>query len=118
MKYLFKLGIYINVIGGIWFIMLSILYNETILSPWGEWIPTWPSFLIVGIICILGVIVEFKYIKAGNIIFCIAGLTNVILNFIFILIFVYYIGIPTILVLLGGILALRELLIGRKEENS
>jgi hypothetical protein len=58
MKNLSKFGIYINVIGGIWFIMLSIFYKETILSPWGEWIPTWPSFLIVGIICLIGVVLR------------------------------------------------------------
>jgi hypothetical protein len=109
-KILRKLILSLSLIGGIWFIILVFTYTETILAPWGEWIPTWPSFLIVGVICIIGFVIEFKVIKVGHIILLIAGITNVILNFIFIIMFVYYIGIPTILVLIVGILALKELI--------
>ena len=112
----YKLRLGLSLIGGIWFIGLAIFYQEPILAPWGEDIPAWPSFLIVSVLCFLGVGIEFKSKKIGIITLLIAGVTDGILNFIFVLIFVWYIAIPTILVLIVGILALRELLQERKKE--
>lgn len=112
----YKLRLGLSLIGGIWFIGLSIFYQEPILAPWGVWIPSWPSFLIVGVLCFLGVGIEFKSKKAGRITLFIAGVTDGILNIIFVLIFVWYIAIPTILVIIVCILALRELLKERKKE--
>ena len=113
---LYKLRMGLSLIGGIWFIGLTIEYKEPIIAPWGETIPSWPSFLIVGVLCILGVGIEFKSKIAGRITLLIAGITDGILNIIYVLIFVWYIAIPTILVLIVGILALRELLKERKKE--
>ena len=112
----YKLRLVLSLIGSIWFIGLAIFYQEEILAPWGEWIPSWPSFLIVGVLCILGVGIEFKSKKAGRITLLIGGITNGILNFIYLLIFVWYIAIPFILILIVGILALREFLKERKKE--
>lgn len=112
----YKLRVGLSLIGGIWFLGLTFFYQEEILAPWGEWIPPWPSFLIVSVLCFLGVGIEFKSKKAGRITLLIAGVADGILNFIYVLIFAWYIAIPTILVLIVGILALRELLQERKKE--
>jgi len=112
----YKLRLYLSIIGGIWFIGLTFAFQEEILAPWGEWIPNWPQFLIIGVLCILGVGIELKSKKAGRITLLIAGVANLILNGIYLIIFHYYVAIPTILVLIVGIIALRELLRERKKE--
>ena len=113
----YKLRLYLSLIGGIWFIGLSIFYQESLIAPWGEDILPWLSFLIVSVLCFLGVGIEFKSKKIGRITLLIAGVIDGILNLIFVLIFVWYIAVPTIFVLIVGILALQELLRERNKET-
>jgi hypothetical protein len=123
-----RLGFSLSMFGGIWFmIIFFFLYiqGETMFPYWDPplWFGALP-YLAVGVFCVSGVIIGKNYVKTGSITCFIAGVGYLLLQLIFdvitnslllMSIFIdfigsFYISVPMLLVLIGGILALIELL--------
>ncbi len=131
MREISKIGPILSLIGGLWLLVVILIFSFIYPSLWYREYSIWFSYLpyqlITGIVAILGVMIRYKNIKVGSIILLITGIFFPIFALIFsgplymlyllfnsIVIF-NFLDIPFLILLIGGIVGFIEWL---KEKRS